>query len=861
MDKDLYRHADFLRGIARGLLREVHAADDVVHDAYASVLARGGVFSRAYLAATVRHMAFKWLRSRKRVARREQEAARPVATPPSGEPGDLAGQAELQRRVATAVAELDPIYRDALLLRYYQGLEPAEIARRTGQPVGTVKTRLRRGLQTLRARLDAEHKGDTRQWALGLAGALLAYAPEAAAAAVGIPVGVKVAAAVIAAGGVTLVAWHELRKPPPEPPRHVVVATSTRANDLDDRIDPEAAPEDPAHKEEASAGPPSTLRWKITPGTHGLPAPGTELRLLWDKPARPPIPGPRARIEEDTVVVEGMREESGNAFAITPGGSMAWVRWNRAAKGWVNEVTFYPPRTVRVRIVERGGRPLAGAPVRVKQSYTPRGDARTDASGVVVFERLFGPTLDAFLGRDDELGTYWRWLGSVDLDRSDGDIDAVVEPLEPFTIHVADSCFLEPPPKVGLYRATAVELSVDRAAGRIAFRARRLGPGHPLRATVEFRGLAPVTLILEGNEAVCEVPVQASISGTVVLPPDGEVRLTLDIARAGGGAQRRHVRLVRRPEEGDPPRYEVSGLAPGAYRLYDALSGRTLAPFVLHPQERLELASLDLSRCVWVEGRVEPTPTGGMPSFVRVRFPNEHGLGGQRQFPDGLVNEGRFKVRLPGDRETMLELESPTLVASPVRVGDARESVVIRARAGARAVYELTLPDDPEDPKSLYHPTAQLRQGERVFYRPIEIDRKLGRATIAGLRPGRYDTVRLRIGTWPTTVLRNVTIGAGANALGRLAIARGSRVRVHIRVPRGQGPPRLTVGAVSLDDAQEFRHVNPLAMEVVTLPGLGQGRWKLNMHVMQSIPERFNFEREIEVDGETDLDIELDLRR
>ena len=60
MEQDLHRHSEFLRAIAHRLLRDVHAADDVVHDAYLEVLERAGPFSRAYLAVAVRHKALKW---------------------------------------------------------------------------------------------------------------------------------------------------------------------------------------------------------------------------------------------------------------------------------------------------------------------------------------------------------------------------------------------------------------------------------------------------------------------------------------------------------------------------------------------------------------------------------------------------------------------------------------------------------------------------------------------------------------------------------------------------------------------------------------------------------------------------------
>lgn len=55
--------------------------------------------------------------------------------------------------VERALAELPPLYREALLLRHHEELDYAEIARITGAPLGTVKIRIFRGRELLRRRL------------------------------------------------------------------------------------------------------------------------------------------------------------------------------------------------------------------------------------------------------------------------------------------------------------------------------------------------------------------------------------------------------------------------------------------------------------------------------------------------------------------------------------------------------------------------------------------------------------------------------------------------------------------------------------------------------------------------------------
>jgi RNA polymerase sigma-70 factor (ECF subfamily) len=77
-------------------------------------------------------------------------------------PLDHALAAERRTRIDEAMVALAMIYREVLTLRFEDEMKIDEIARVTGVPVSTVKSRLRRSLEQLRCALEAQYPGAWR---------------------------------------------------------------------------------------------------------------------------------------------------------------------------------------------------------------------------------------------------------------------------------------------------------------------------------------------------------------------------------------------------------------------------------------------------------------------------------------------------------------------------------------------------------------------------------------------------------------------------------------------------------------------------------------------------------------------------
>ncbi|MEO6525854.1 MAG: sigma-70 family RNA polymerase sigma factor [Gemmatimonadaceae bacterium] len=151
-----------VHGVVARMLREANDVEDVVEEVFWQAWRQASRFDptrgamQTWLLTIARSRAMDRARSLRR--RREDPLVGDdgqVVTEQTaeGNPGLDAEASERRRIVVAALADLPNEQREALELGYFGGLSQSEIAARTGQPLGTVKTRMRLALQKLRSQL------------------------------------------------------------------------------------------------------------------------------------------------------------------------------------------------------------------------------------------------------------------------------------------------------------------------------------------------------------------------------------------------------------------------------------------------------------------------------------------------------------------------------------------------------------------------------------------------------------------------------------------------------------------------------------------------------------------------------------
>jgi len=145
------RYSSVVYAVALRVLGDTGAAEDVLQEVFLQLWRNPAAFDAArgtlgsWLAVIARNRAIDFLRKRRPETDLEDVI---VSVSP-----DLAREADRSRaaeKVRSVIGAMPPPQRSALEMAYFEGLSHSEIAGKTGEPLGTIKTRIRTGLMILR---------------------------------------------------------------------------------------------------------------------------------------------------------------------------------------------------------------------------------------------------------------------------------------------------------------------------------------------------------------------------------------------------------------------------------------------------------------------------------------------------------------------------------------------------------------------------------------------------------------------------------------------------------------------------------------------------------------------------------------
>ena len=152
------RYAKAVYSLSMHMLRDPEAAEEVTQDVFFNVWRRASSYNAdrgkvsSWLFSIAHHKTIDELRRRRREQAHVQHGVDLSNEPTDGE-GDPMQYATLEferGELKEALSKLKPEQRKVVVLAYFGGLTHTEIANHLGQPLGTVKTRMRLAMKKLR---------------------------------------------------------------------------------------------------------------------------------------------------------------------------------------------------------------------------------------------------------------------------------------------------------------------------------------------------------------------------------------------------------------------------------------------------------------------------------------------------------------------------------------------------------------------------------------------------------------------------------------------------------------------------------------------------------------------------------------
>lgn len=337
--EDLLQHREFVRALALRLTRDKSAAEDLEQETWLTAIEkppRRGSSLRGWLSTVLRNLALERYRKDRRRQWRERERGTPEDF---ASPVELHERERLRERLTGSLRALTEEDRAAIEMRCAEGLPPREISARTGVPVETIYSRLKRGLSSMRRDLDREY-GDRRNWSVALIS--LAELPPGSESAPLVPASTAsaallwklgLAAAVLVIAGLWIGAGYDGADRPPE----MASADAAKLASADSKtpIEDRAASANATRPDRSPVGAPGPA------APTSAPEPGSLLaELFWDNP--------RERAAGVQILLENPPGDKNSNQVVTTGNDGRLRIEGLAAGEWRFSPSHGPARRVRV---------------------------------------------------------------------------------------------------------------------------------------------------------------------------------------------------------------------------------------------------------------------------------------------------------------------------------------------------------------------------------------------------------------------------------------------------------------------------------------------------------------------------------
>jgi RNA polymerase sigma-70 factor (ECF subfamily) len=150
------QYSSLVYSVAMRVVRDPAAAEDVMQEVFLKLWQQPECFAQhrgslcGWLAVVARNRAIDRIRGS-----RPAENIDDLQLCGAGDLGSDAERAILMEKVRAVMAEMSPDQRQTMELAFFEGCTHSEIAAQTGQPLGTVKTRIRSALSALRKAMES----------------------------------------------------------------------------------------------------------------------------------------------------------------------------------------------------------------------------------------------------------------------------------------------------------------------------------------------------------------------------------------------------------------------------------------------------------------------------------------------------------------------------------------------------------------------------------------------------------------------------------------------------------------------------------------------------------------------------------